>query len=321
MPVKAREKENEEKDMVTTVPIRLLTRRNFLASSTAATGAILGGPLLNQASAAPAGHSSPGAGKKALVIDCHAHLSFRRSPNDPGDDLVVLNAADRLGIDQLCCSILCARPASVEGFRACNAALAAAIRRHPKRFLGYCYVNPEHGRQALDEIRRCMNEYGFIGVKLYNERLCTDPIVAPVVELAIELGAVILHHAGHGHVPFAGQPNISDGGHLAALGRRYPEARLICAHVGGGGDWEWTIKALRHANNVYLDTSGSVIDEGIVEFAARTLGIDRLLFGCDMSFTAGMGKIRGADLSVEQKQKILSGNLLRLLASRSRKKA
>jgi predicted TIM-barrel fold metal-dependent hydrolase len=306
--------------MLTTVPIGSLTRRDFLGASVAA-GAALAGPSQSAAWAAPTGQSGAGAGKKAPVIDCHAHLSFRKSPDEPGDDLQVLDAADRLGIDRLCCSILCKRPASVEGFRACNAALAAAIKRHPRRLLGYCYVNPEHGREALDEIRRCMSQDGFIGVKLYNERLCTDPIVAPIVELAIRLGAVILHHAGHGHAPFPDQPNISDGGHLAKLGCRYPEARLICAHVGGGGDWEWTIKALRHARNVYLDTSGSVIDEGIVELAAKTLGVDRLLFGCDMSFTAGVGKIRGANLSAEQKQQILSGNLLRLLEDQKRKKA
>ena len=34
------------------------------------------------------------------------------------------------------------------------------------------------------------------------------------------------------------QPHISDGGHLAELARRYPEGKLICAHVCGGGDWE-----------------------------------------------------------------------------------
>ena len=46
---------------------------------------------------------------------------------------------------------------------------------------------------------------------------------------------------------------------------------------------------------MYLDTSGSVIDEGIVEMAVKLLGVDRLLFGCDMSMTAGVGKIRAAD--------------------------
>ena len=47
--------------------------------------------------------------------------------------------------------------------------------------------------------------------------------------------------------------------------------------------------------------------------AAEILGTDRLVFGCDMSMTAGMGKIRAARLSPEDKQKILGGNMTRLL--------
>jgi hypothetical protein len=70
------------------------------------------------------------------------------------------------------------------------------------------------------------------------------------------------------------------GGHLAEVAGRFPETMLICAHICGGGDWEWTVKALRNAPSVYLDTSGSVIDEGTVEFAVRTLGAGRVLFAC-----------------------------------------
>jgi predicted TIM-barrel fold metal-dependent hydrolase len=65
-----------------------------------------------------------------------------------------------------------------------------------------------------------------------------------------------------------------------------------------------------------LDTSGSVTDEGTVEMAAAVVGMDRLVFGCDSSMTAGIGKIRGANLSTTDKQKILSGNMMRLLRRR-----
>ena len=171
---------------------------------------------------------------------------------------------------------------------------------------------------ALDEIRRCVEQFGFIGVKLYNEYVCNEPVLYPLVELAIELRVPILEHAGHGHRPIPQQPRISDGGHLADLGKRYPEAMLICAHIGGGGDWEWTVKALRHAKSVYLDTSGSVIDEGTVEFAVRMLGAGRVLFACDMSWTAGIGHIRGAELSEEDHRKILGGNMQRILDRRQR---
>lgn len=287
-----------------------ISRRGLLIGSAAATGVMVRG-LTAVVAAQPQGERTP-------VIDCHAHL-FHPSRQDHREmDRRLIEAADKLGIDRLCCSILTPkRPATVEGFRECNRALVAAIERYPDRILGYSYVNPGFSREAVDEIRRCVLEHGFIGVKLYNEHVCTDPVVAPVVEAAIELRVPILHHAGRIHHPFPEQPNISDGGHLAELAQRYPEARLICAHIGGGGDWEWTIKALRHARNVYLDTSGSVTDEGMIELAARTVGVQRLLFGCDMSMTAGVGKMVSADLSAEDKRKILGENMLRLLAMRS----
>lgn len=291
-------------------PDTSINRREFIAGTVAAGAAMM-------ASAFPA--AGAGRQQKDLVIDCHAHLSFRASPADEGDEAAVLDAADKLGIDQMCCSVLPKRPATLEGFQAANRVMAAAHKRHPDRFLGYCFVNPGCGRAALEEIRRCLDTPGFVGIKLYNEHLCTDPVVFPVIELAIESRVPILHHAGHSHHPVREQPNMSDGGHLAGLAKRYPEARLICAHIGGGGDWEWTIKALRHAQTVYLDTSGSVIDEAMIDLAVEVLGADRLLFGCDMSWTAGVGKLRAAKLGAEQRRKILGGNMLKLLGERGRR--
>jgi predicted TIM-barrel fold metal-dependent hydrolase len=252
-----------------------------------------------------------------MVIDCHAHLHHHSSSAWKENDRKLIDAADKLGIDQLCCSILTPRrPATAEGFRECNQWAHEATKRFAGRVLAYCYVNPGHTQEALDEIRRCVGERGFMGIKLYNEYTCTEPVVWPLVELAIELGVPILHHAGHSHYFNTRQPRISDGGHLAELAGRYPEAMLICAHIGGGGDWEWTIKALRNAPSVYLDTSGSVVDDGMIELAAQVLGTERLLFGCDMSMTAGVGKIRSAALAEEDKRKILGGTMETILRRR-----
>jgi hypothetical protein len=265
----------------------------------------------------PAAGASSGPQSRSKVIDCHAHLTHHSRATWEADDRKLIEAADKLGIDQLCCSILTPkRPATAEGFRECNQWLADAVRRFPGRVLGYCYVNPGCGREAVEEIRRCLQERGFMGIKLYNEHNCTEPVVFPVAELAIELGVPILYHAGHSHYLIEDQPHISDSGHLAELARRYPEAMLICAHISGGGDWEWTIKAARHAPNVMLDTSGSVTDAGTVDMAAAVVGVDRLVFGCDSSMTAGVGKIRGASLNAQDKEKILGGNLMRLLGRR-----
>ncbi len=290
---------------------RTVTRRRFIQGSAAAASAVWLVPGRGPCAAATDDKQS------GPVIDCHAHLRHPSFPKYLDDDRRLIDAADKLGIDQLCCSILSPRrPATARDFQECNQCLAEGMRRYAGRVLGYCYVNPGYTREALAEVRRCVEERGFIGIKLYNEYTCNEPVVFPIVELAIELGVPILHHAGHAHYLMADQPRISGGEHLADLARRYPEARLICAHLGGGGDWEWEIKALRHAANVFLDTSGSVVDEGIVEMAVRVAGVDRVLFGCDNSMTAGMGKMRGAELSPADKQKVLGGNMQELLDAR-----
>ncbi len=281
----------------------MIQRRTFLASAGAS-------PLAGTAGA-------PLARFGVRVIDAHDHLTNHGASNWRERDRLIIEAADKLGIEQLCCSILPPeRPTSLEGFRQCNQWLLEAMGRFPGRVLGYCFVNPGYTREAVDEIRRYVVDHGFMGVKLYNDYRITEPVLRPIIELSIELGVPILQHAGHTTWLADAQPRISDGGHLAEAGRRYPEAMLICAHIAGGGDWEWTAKALKNAPSVYLDTSGSVIDEGMIEFAARTLTAARLLFGCDLSFTASAGRIAGAELSETDRRKILGDNMRAILARR-----
>ena len=54
----------------------------------------------------------------------------------------------------------------------------------------------------------------------------------------------------------------------------------------------------------------------MLERAAQVLGADRLVFGCDMSMTASVGRMRGSNLSASDKAKILGGNMAKLLQRR-----
>ena len=263
------------------------------------------------------GAGAAGQTGRGKVIDAHNHLNYRNKPTWAEDDRKLIDAADKLGIDQLCCSILPPeRPTTQEGYRNCNRWLVEAIKRFPGRVLGYCFVNPRYGQDALDEIRRYIEEHGFIGVKLYNDVKVTDPSMAPLLELMARLKAPLLHHAGHTTWLPSPQPLISDAGDFAEAAKRFPETIFICAHICGGGDWEWSIKALRDAKSVYFDTSGSVADEGTVEMAVRTLGADRVLFACDLSMTASVGRIRGAEIGEGDRRKIFGDNMQRILNRR-----
>ena len=87
--------------------------------------------------------------------------------------------------------------------------------------------------------------------------------------------------------------------------------------MNGGGDWEWAIKGLRECTNVYLDTSGSLIDDGTIELCVRELGHRRILFATDQTMEGCVGKILSAEITTEQREDVFWRNLQRLMTRRS----
>ena len=79
------------------------------------------------------------------------------------------------------------------------------------------------------------------------------------------------------------------------------------AHIGGGGDWQWSVKAIADRPNVFADIGGSIYDRNLLEEAHRYIGPDRLLFGTDGMYSSCVGKILGAQIPEADKKKILSG--------------
>ena len=158
---------------------------------------------------------------------------------------------------------------------------------------------------------------GFVGIKLYHQYQINDPVFFPIIEKCIELDIPILLHAGKPtEADEKLQPRISRGEYFADIARRYPEASLIMAHITGGGDWHWQLKAMEKYPNVVLDMSGSVIDSPVIEECVARIGADRVLYGTDGSTAAGVGKILGANISEEDKKTILAGTKYRRFLER-----
>ena len=254
-------------------------------------------------------------------IDAHMHVSGGPHRFAGCDIESVIDAADRLEIEQLACSIPITggRWATPDEVRACNDGMLDAMRRYPKRILGYCFLNPGFGAEALAELDRRVVRDGFIGVKLYNQYKINDPVVFPLIERTIELGVPILCHAGRliTAADVAQQPLTSHAADFVDVGRRFPEAMIIHGHIAGGGDWQWSLKVLRDAPpSIYLDTSGSVMDNGLLERCVRDFGADRLLFATDMTMEGGVARVRDADITDAQRQDIFAGNFAEMLARR-----
>lgn len=93
---------------------------------------------------------------------------------------------------------------------------------------------------------------------------------------------------------------------------RFPEMRLIIAHLGS---MEY-LRAIENAQygNIYADTSGSAsnLNNGL-EYAVSRVGADKILFGTDTySCAFQFGRIALSALKLEEKEKILFGNAMKL---------
>mgnify|MGYP003980454231 CR=1 FL=1 len=120
-----------------------------------------------------------------MKLDCHMHINGAGLMWGWDHNDRIVDAADRLGIDQLCVSIPMMRGMpSMAQVRACNDAVLDAMERYAGRILGYCYVVPGYV-ESLAEIGRCL-EAGMIGIKLYNQYKLWDPTVHPTIEKAIK---------------------------------------------------------------------------------------------------------------------------------------
>jgi predicted TIM-barrel fold metal-dependent hydrolase len=306
-----------------------LNRRHFLRRAGAgAVGLALAaqrGAIAASAEARLVSPHAPGlpANWRALKkFDAHAHVfaPVHRPGADWGPVDAMLEAADALGIQQLFCShpITAGALVDIEIVREANDSVLAAMRRHPGRIGGYCFVQPGNGAAALEEIERCAAA-GMVGVKLYNQFKFSDPALFPVAEKCVQHRLLFLGHSGHLTDPRvqALQPRISDAREFGVLARRYPELKLIMGHLDGGGDWEWTVRELRECPaNVYVDTSGSVLEEDSIGDCVRVIGHERVLFATDMTMEGGVGKVLSVALTPAQREDIFWRNYQRLLDGR-----
>jgi hypothetical protein len=242
------------------------------------------------------------------LIDLHTHLWAGREDDDARR---MLEEADLLGAEYLAISHIAepSRSPSPEQIRQGNNQVARWVKQARGRFRGMAMLNPTHGRGAVEELRRCHDKLGMRMVKLLVAVRCTDRRVFPIVELCIELKIPILQHAFNNAV--GNGPNESRSEDVAALARRYPEARIVMAHIAG--DYIRGVWTIRDIPNIWTDISGSYCEAGMVDTAVRELGAGRVVFGSDNGIAFNLGKIQDAHISDEEKACICYRNAKELL--------
>ena len=234
------------------------------------------------------------------LVDVHAHFLHERCGRTDWAERNAsrLAAGSRIGITVHIASVLGSfghtsptyfpSPADVS---AGNEAMRAITRAHPGLVRGYVTVNPNYTDHAVAEIELGLAA-GMVGVKLAASRRASDALLDPVAALAAERGVPVLQHIWHRRVREVPNQEISDALDLAALAARHDRASFILGHIGGGGDWAHSLRALATVPNIFVDLSGSGVDRGMLELCLECVGPGRMLWGSDLTMDTAWGKLR-----------------------------
>ena len=153
----------------------------------------------------------------------------------------------------------------------------ALVKRHPDFFVAFCYLNPLLGEKAVRaEMDRCVGGLDFKGIKLEIANNASHPSMKAVMKAAEDYGVPVLQHT------WATQNKRirvthSDPIDTCALARRHPNTRVIMAHLPGIGH-RGVLEAVG-IDNLVVDTSACLPFAGLVEFAYKKLGSDRVITG------------------------------------------
>lgn len=203
-----------------------------------------------------------------LVIDAHNHIGPRTGAGQTGAELVA--KMDQAGVQKGVIFPF------VEG-NFTNDAVKVAFDEFPDRLIPYCAVNAwEPG--AAQEVRRCVTEWGFKGLKLHptiNGYHLADPkLCNPLFEEADSLGIPIIVHGASDL--FNAPPEFAE------MARRFPRVKLLMAHMGFFWGVEQAIAYAKELPNLYLETSRAPIHE--IATAVRELPPGKVIWGTDSPF-------------------------------------
>lgn len=171
----------------------------------------------------------------------------------------------------------------------------------------WCVLNPKIDIEGTF-IYSMLQHKDCVGIKIHPtlHEYSLDQYGDKIFTFAMENDLIILTHTGCDTPP-------ED---VARMSYKYPKVGVIMAHLGNSnnGDLTRQVRSLQkaHSNNIYIDTSsGCSIYSGLIEWAVKEIGSNKILFGSDTllhSVACQKARIEFADIKEKDKENILYNN-------------
>jgi 4-oxalmesaconate hydratase len=209
---------------------------------------------------------------------------------------------------------------SADWSRHCNDLIHRVCTLYPSNFIGVCQLPQSPGvppESVIEELVRCVNEFGFIGCNLnpdpsggyWTAPPLIDKYWYPVYEKLVELDVPAMVHVSSScnpvfHATGAHYINADTTAFMqfiqGDLFKDFPTLRFIIPHGGGAVPFHWgRYRGLAQdmkrptleehvLKNVYFDTC--VYHLPGIELLLKVVPVDNILFGSEM-----VGAVRGID--------------------------
>ncbi|GAA3959796.1 amidohydrolase family protein [Actinomadura viridis] len=200
-----------------------------------------------------------------------------------------------------------------EGALVSNDEVARFVAAAPDRLAGIASVDLRKPMEAVRELRRCVGDLGFKGLRVVPwlwERPPTDRLYYPLYAECVELGIPFCTQVGH-----TGPLRPSEVGrpipYIDQIALDFPELVIVGGHIG----YPWTeemVAVCRKHPNVHIDTSAYTVERYPPELV-RYMRSERhkVMFGTNFPMVTAEHALRGLDglgLGERQRAAFLEGN-------------
>ena len=238
-------------------------------------------------------------------------------PDQAPDIKVTIAAMDAAGVDF---GLLSAWSGPRQAPLISNDEVAEWVAAHPSRFAGLAAVDLARPMEAVRELRRCVGDLGFKGLRLIPwlwEAPPTDRRYYPLYAECVDLGVPFFTQVGH-----TGPLRPSETGrpipYVDQVAIDFPELVIVCGHVG----YPWTeemITLARKHENVYVDTSAYTARRypaELVTYMKSRSGRRKVMFGTNYPMVLprqALEDLGDLGLDDEVRDLFLAGNAQRVL--------